>query len=152
MSAWLTFIFLASISVEKALFQQEIELDKGVMVLTNENYEAVLSNSPILMIYFYDQKCSECHKMDIEFATAAWMIRETKTVTQKVDFAKVDATLPNQLAIKHNVKHFPTIILIKAIIMLAALMLKQKLYKVLFYFVSLFHLQLVQRAGGLMML
>ena len=92
-------------------------MDKGVMLLTNENYEMVLSNSPILMIYFYDQKCSECHKMDIEFATAAWMMRETKTQLQKVDFAKVDATLPNQLAIKHNVKRFPTLILIKAIIM-----------------------------------
>ena len=42
---------------------QEAERDKGVLVLNNENYESVLSNSPMLMIYFYDQKCSECHKM-----------------------------------------------------------------------------------------
>ena len=120
MSAWLTLLFLASISAETGL-QQEIELDKGVMVVTNENYEAVVSNSPLLMIYFYDQKCTDCHKMDIEFATAAWMIRETETIKQKVDFAKVDATLPSQLAIKHDVKRFPTLILIKAIISLDAL-------------------------------
>ena len=92
--------------------------DKGVMILTDENYEAVLSNSPILMIYFYDQKCSECYKMDIEFATAAWMMRETKTDLQKPKFAKVDVALASQLAIKHNVKQLPTIILLKAIIML----------------------------------
>ena len=42
---------------------QEAERDKGVLVLNNENYESLLSNSPMLMIYFYDQKCSECHKM-----------------------------------------------------------------------------------------
>ena len=55
---------------------------------------------------------------DIEFATAAWMMKETKTEKQKPDFAKVDASLPSQLAIKHNVKRFPTILFIKAIIML----------------------------------
>ena len=94
--------------------------EKGtkVLVLNNENYESVLSNSPMLMIYFYDQKCSECHKMDIEFATAAWMMKETKTENQKPDFAKIDATLPSQLAMKHNVKQFPTMIFIKEIIML----------------------------------
>ena len=120
MTVWLSLLFAAT------ALAQHIEMDKGVMLLTNENYEMVLSNSPILMIYFYDQKCSECHKMDIEFATAAWMMRETKTQLQKVDFAKVDATLPNQLAIKHNVKRFPTLILIKAIIM----------FKSSFHFVS----------------
>ena len=96
---------------------QQGQRDKGVLVVNNENYESVLSNSPMLMIYFYDQKCSECHKMDIEFATAAWMMKETKTEKQKPDFAKVDATLPSELAIKHNVKQFPTILFIKAIIM-----------------------------------
>ena len=45
------------------------------------------------------------------------MMKETKTENQKPDFAKVDATLPSELAIKHNVKQFPTIIFIKAIIM-----------------------------------
>ena len=45
---------------------QQGQRDKGVLVVNNENYESVLSNSPMLMIYFYDQKCSECHKMDIE--------------------------------------------------------------------------------------
>ena len=45
------------------------------------------------------------------------MMKETKTEKQKPDFAKVDATLPSELAIKHNVKQFPTIIFIKAIIM-----------------------------------
>ena len=42
---------------------QQGQRDKGVLVVNNENYESVLSNSPMLMIYFYDQKCSECHKM-----------------------------------------------------------------------------------------
>ena len=46
------------------------------------------------------------------------MMKETKTENQKPDFAKVDATLPSQLAIKQNVKQFPTILFIKAIIML----------------------------------
>ena len=46
------------------------------------------------------------------------MMKETKTEKQKPDFAKVDATLSSELAIKHNVKQFPTIIFIKAIIML----------------------------------
>ena len=45
-------------------------------------------------------------------------MKETKTEKQKPDFAKVDATLPSELATKHNVKQFPTIIFIKAIIML----------------------------------
>ena len=119
MSASLTLLFLTSILADITTSgDQQIDRDKGVLVLNNENYESVLSNSPMLMIYFYDQKCSECHKMDIEFATAAWMMKETKTENQKPDFAKVDATLPSELAIKHNVKQFPTIIFIKAIIML----------------------------------
>ena len=115
MSASLTLLFLTSILADiTPSGDQQIDRDKGVLVLNNENYESVLSNSPMLMIYFYDQKCSECHKMDIEFATAAWMMKETKTEKQKPDFAKVDATLPSELAIKHNVKQFPTIIFIKA--------------------------------------
>ena len=119
MSASLTLLFLTSILADiTPSGDQQIDRDKGVLVLNNENYESVLSNSPMLMIYFYDQKCSECHKMDIEFATAAWMMKETKTEKQKPDFAKVDATLPSQLAIKQNVKQFPTILFIKAIIML----------------------------------
>ena len=119
MSASLTLLFLTSILADiTPSGDQQIDRDKGVLVLNNENYESVLSNSPMLMIYFYDQKCSECHKMDIEFATAAWMMKETKTENQKPDFAKIDVTLPSQLAIKHNVKQFPTMIFIKEIIML----------------------------------
>ena len=119
MSASLTLMFLTSVLADiTPSGDQQIHRDKGVLVLNNENYESVLSNSPMLMIYFYDQKCSECHKMDIEFATAAWMMKETKTENQKPDFAKIDATLPSQLAMKHNVKQFPTMIFIKEIIML----------------------------------
>ena len=119
MSLLLTLLFVNSIMADiTPIGDLEIERDKGVLVLNNENYESVLSNSPMLMIYFYDQKCSECHKMDIEFATAAWMMKETKTENQKPDFAKIDATLPSQLAMKHNVKQFPTMIFIKEIIML----------------------------------
>ena len=112
-------VLLALLSVNTILAAGELqaERDKGVLVLNNENYERILSNSPMLMIYFYDQKCSECYKTDIEFATAAWMMKETKTEKQKPDFAKVDATLPSELAIKHNVKQFPTILFIKATIM-----------------------------------
>ena len=69
--------------------EQQIERDKGVVVLNNENYESVLSNSPMLMIYFYDQKCSECHKMDIEFATAAWMMMTYFLFVNRPDSVKL---------------------------------------------------------------
>ena len=64
MSLLLTLLFVNSIMADiTPIGDLEIERDKGVLVLNNENYESVLSNSPMLMIYFYDQKCSECHKM-----------------------------------------------------------------------------------------
>ena len=67
---------------------------------------------------FREELTTDKISKDIEFATAAWMMKETKTEKQKPDFAKIDATLPSQLAMKHNVKQFPTMIFIKEIIML----------------------------------
>ena len=55
MSLLLTLLFVNSIMADiTPIGDLEIERDKGVLVLNNENYESVLSNSPMLMIYFYD--------------------------------------------------------------------------------------------------
>jgi len=91
----------------------DIPLDKGVMVLGDESFKSVIASNTLVLVDFYAPWCKHCQKLDLEFATAAWMISESKFEGEKAKFAKVDATVNPELAKEYNISRYPTVLLFK---------------------------------------
>lgn len=90
-----------------------VPLDKGVMVLGDDTLQSVLDSNSLVLVDFYAPWCKHCQKLELEFATAAWMISEAKSEAQKAKFAKVDAIAHTDLAKQFNITRYPTLIFFK---------------------------------------
>jgi len=91
----------------------EITLDKGVMVLNKDNFQHVLDNNKLVIVDFYAPWCKHCQKLELEYATAAWMISESRQEGEKTKFAKVDAIEQTELAAQFEITRYPTLLLFK---------------------------------------
>jgi len=91
----------------------EIPLDKGVMVLGEDTFQRVIDDNPLVLVDFYAPWCKHCQKLELEFATAAWMLSETKSEAPKAKFAKVDAIAHAELAKHFDITRYPTLIFFK---------------------------------------
>jgi protein disulfide-isomerase-like protein len=82
-----------------------LEDDVDVVVLSSSNFSEFVASNRFVMVEFYAPWCGHCQALAPEYAIAA-----TKLKPEGVFLAKVDATKETDLAQKHEVQGFPTMI------------------------------------------
>lgn len=100
-------IFLLKLGVYAALIlscSAAIANDKGVLVLTDDNFDEAVAENTNLLVEFYAPWCGHCKKLTPEYEAAAAQLAEFD-----VNLAKVDATEQKVLAKKFEIKGFPTL-------------------------------------------
>jgi len=98
----LLLLTLALVSLAKA----DAEVDEGVLVLTDANFDEELKKYDNLLVEFYAPWCGHCKSLAPEYAKAAKRLRENNPPYY---IAKVDATENKALAERFGIKGFPTL-------------------------------------------
>merc|ERR1719356_1612445 len=89
-----------------ALAEEEkvnVELDHGVYVLTQKNFQKALQNPkyPVMMVKFYTPGCQRCKEMAPKYAKAAKALRKQGDSGPRL--AQVDAEVEKERAAAHEV-------------------------------------------------
>jgi len=84
----------------------EAELEDGVLVLTDDNFDEEIAKYDYLLVEFYAPWCGHCKKLTPEYAAAA---QHLATQDPPRFVAKVDATEHKAVAERFGVKGFPTL-------------------------------------------
>lgn len=88
----------------------EAELDEGVIVLTDANFDEELAKHNFLLVEFYAPWCGHCKQLTPEYIKAA---ERLKNNNPPYYIAKVDATANDELAQRFGIKGFPTLFFFK---------------------------------------
>lgn len=93
-----------------ALFSLEsaaaVEMDNGVMVLTDKNFDEELAKQELMLVEFYAPWCGHCKKLTPEYEAAAEVLSKSDP---PVALGKVDATAEKTLAERFAIQGFPTL-------------------------------------------
>lgn len=97
---------LLAICAAVAAFPEE----EDVVVLTADNFDSFIKQSPLALVEFYAPWCGHCKQLAPAWSKAA---AKSKKLPVPVPLAKVDATVEEDLASKYEVSGYPTIKLFK---------------------------------------
>jgi protein disulfide-isomerase A1 len=93
-----------------ALGVNAAEVDEGVIVLTDANFDEELVKYDYLLVEFYAPWCGHCKQLAPEYAKAAQRLAQNDP---PYHLAKVDATEQKQVAERFAIRGFPTLIFFK---------------------------------------
>merc|ERR1712086_11120 len=82
------------------------EMDNGVMVLTDANFDDELAKHESILVEFYAPWCGHCKKLSPEFEGAAEILSKNDP---PITLAKVDATEQKTVAERFAIQGFPTL-------------------------------------------
>jgi len=86
------------------------DMDEGVIVLTDSNFDEEIAKHDSLLVEFYAPWCGHCKKLAPEYSAAASVLA-AQNPPQYV--AKCDTTENNALGERFEIKGFPTLIFFK---------------------------------------
>jgi protein disulfide-isomerase A1 len=81
--------------------------EEGVLVLTDSNFDEAIAKYDYLLVEFYAPWCGHCKKLAPEYAQAAAKLGAQDPPRY---IAKVDATENKEVAERHGIKGFPTLV------------------------------------------
>jgi len=81
-----------------------IEVEEGVLVLNDANFDEAVAQNDILLVEFYAPWCGHCKSLAPEYAKAA-----TALADSPAKLAKIDATANKEQGEKHGIRGFPTL-------------------------------------------
>ena len=99
-------LILLALFVTTIFGMPNVEMEEGIMVLTNDNFDSVVENYEFVIVKFFAPWCGHCKKMKPEYIAAADVYSEGEPF---VAFADVDATEEKDLASRFGVRGYPTV-------------------------------------------
>eukprot|EP00928_Gymnodinium_smaydae_P070551 TRINITY_DN54362_c0_g1_i1.p2 TRINITY_DN54362_c0_g1~~TRINITY_DN54362_c0_g1_i1.p2 ORF type:complete len:253 (-),score=84.17 TRINITY_DN54362_c0_g1_i1:115-873(-) len=102
------FVALLPLLLQSA-FAVKTDIDNGVLVLTEESFDPVVSKFPAVVVEFYAPWCGHCKQLQPSYDKAAKKLRKLNSTSR---MAKVDATTDfgQKAAKKYGATGFPTLI------------------------------------------
>ncbi len=82
------------------------EYDNNVLILNDDNYDALTKKYPLLLVEYYAPWCGHCQKLAPEYEKAA-----TELKSSKAKLAKLDCTANRNVSKKLGIRGYPTLIL-----------------------------------------